>query len=178
MTPSAPERPLERAADRASSARRRYAGEADRPLGGYLRVLGTYTGVLGVFGLALRATGRRLPDRLDGRDLALAAIATHKLARLIAKDPVTSPLRAPFTRYEGTSGPAELHEEVRGQGSQKVMGELLTCPFCVGSWVATAFVFGLVIAPRPTRLIASIFSTLAGADALQLAYSALQDRES
>jgi hypothetical protein len=30
---------------------------------------------------------------------------THKLARTLAKDPVTSPLRAPFTQYEGVSGP-------------------------------------------------------------------------
>ena len=44
-------------------------------------------------------------------------MATHKLSRIIAKDPVTSPLRAPFTTFEGTSGPAELAEEPSsGQG--------------------------------------------------------------
>jgi Protein of unknown function (DUF1360) len=32
------------------------------------------------------------------------------------RNPVTSPLRAPFTRYSGTSGEAELAEEVRGRG--------------------------------------------------------------
>ncbi|MFD7922153.1 DUF1360 domain-containing protein [Streptomyces sp. NPDC059740] len=44
----------------------------------------------------------------------LLAAATHKLSRLVAKDPITSPLRAPFTRYQGTSAPSELAEEVRG----------------------------------------------------------------
>jgi hypothetical protein len=28
------------------------------------------------------------------------------------------------------------------------MGELLTCPFCLGQWVATGLIFGLVLAPR------------------------------
>ncbi len=44
------------------------------------------------------------------QDTALCAVATHKLSRLLARDPVTSPLRAPFTSYQGTAGPAELDE--------------------------------------------------------------------
>jgi hypothetical protein len=176
LTDRAPEA-LSRAADRAAETERRYAGQADRPLGGYVRVLLTYAGVLGTFAALLRATGRHLPERFDGRDLVLAAVATHKLARLLAKDPVTSPLRAPFTRYEGTAGPSELQEEVRGEGARKVVGELLTCPFCVGHWVATGFAAGLVVAPRPTRLIASTFTTLAAADMLQFVYAALQEHE-
>ena len=47
-------------------------------------------------------------------------------------NPVTSPLRAPFTAYQDTSGPAELQEEVRGSGAQKTVGEHITCPFCTG----------------------------------------------
>src|SRR6266568_6180594 len=50
--------------------------------------------------------------------------------RLITKDPVTSPLRAPFTVFEGQEGQAELKEEVRGHGARKAVGELVTCPFC------------------------------------------------
>src|SRR5438034_11399668 len=95
--------------------------------------------------------GRRLPDRLTWSDLALIAVATHKLSRQLAKDPVTSPLRAAFTRYTGTSGEAEVAEEVRGRGMRKALGELVTCPFCLGQWVATVGVFGLLVAPRPTR---------------------------
>lgn len=59
-------------------------------------------------------------------DVTFCAIATHKLSRLLAKDPVTSPPRVPFTRYAGASGPAELQEDVRGQGAQKTIGELVT----------------------------------------------------
>src|SRR5690606_41186876 len=60
--------------------------------------------------------------------------STHKLSRLLAKDPVTSPIRAPFTRYKGVSGPAELREEPRN-----TVGELLSCPFCIAQWTATGY---------------------------------------
>lgn len=102
------------------------------------------------------------------------AVATHKLSRLLAKDPVTSPLRAPFTRYAGTSGPSEVAEQVRDGSARKAMGELLTCPFCVGQWVATGYVFGLVLVPRATRLVAASFAVLAAFDFLQLGYAAAQ----
>jgi hypothetical protein len=65
---------------------------------------------------------------------------------------------------------------VRGSGPRKALGELLTCPFCVGQWVATSFVLGLVLAPRATRLVASTFTAVAAADFLQLAYTAAEDR--
>jgi hypothetical protein len=51
---------------------------------------------------------------------------------------------------------------------------LLTCPFCLAQWVGTGFVFGLVLAPRATRLTAGIFTIVAGSDALQYAYAAIQ----
>lgn len=115
--------------------------------------------------------GRRLPDRLTWSDLALLAVATHKLSRQLAKDPVTSPLRAPFTTFEGTSGPAELAEDVQGSGATRTIGELVTCPFCLGMWVSTGFTAGYVFAPRATRLAATTLAVLAGSDFLQLAYA-------
>src|SRR5205807_1092615 len=86
-----------------------------------------------------------------------------KLSRRLAKDPVTSPIRAPFTRATGVSGPAELAEEVQGGGLRRAVGELLTCPFCLDQWVATAFVCGLTVAPRATRLVAATFTSAAPA---------------
>jgi uncharacterized membrane protein len=37
-------------------------------------------------------------------------------------------------------------------------------------WVAAAFTAGLVVAPRPTRWIASALTALFGSDLLQIAY--------
>lgn len=103
---------------------RGYAADTDdeRPLAGYLGTMSVYGAVVAGIAGATRVTGRPVPDGLDPRQVVLSAAAVHKLSRLLAKDPVTSPLRAPFTRYEGTAGPAELSEEVRGTGAQKAVG--------------------------------------------------------
>ena len=87
---------------------------------------------------------------------------------------MTSPLRAPFTAYQGTQGPAELEEEVRGQGGRKTVGELVTCPFCTGVWVATGLTAGLVYLPRTTRLAMGTLAALAGADMLQFVHAWLE----
>jgi Protein of unknown function (DUF1360) len=136
---------------------------------------GAYGGLVAGMAVFVTVTGRRLPEHFRWADLGLLAVATHKISRLLAKDPVTSPLRAPFTRYSGTSGEAELAEEVRGSGLRKAVGELVTCPFCLGQWVATTGIFGLVVAPRLTPAVASTFTVLAGADALQFAYASLEE---
>ena len=150
-----------------------YAGDADRPLGSYLGTLAVYGATTAAMALlAWRRRGRSPGIGLG--DLALMTITTHKLSRLIAKDPVTSPLRAPFTRYSGTSGPAELAEEARGHGVRHAVGELITCPFCTGQWVATAYAAGMIFAPDATRLAGATMTAVAGSDWLQLAYARLQ----
>jgi hypothetical protein len=156
----------------------RYAGDADRPIGGYAATMSVYVGVVGALAVAARVTGREVPEGLSATDVALSALATHKLSRLLARDPVTSPLRVPFTAYQGTAGPAELQEEVRGSGARKTVGELITCPFCTGVWVATAFTAGLVYLPRTTRLAMGTFAALAGADKLQFAHAWLEKQTS
>ena len=145
----------------------------DRPLPAFAGLIVAYSGT--VAGLTLLAARRRrLADSTSAADLVLFGIATHKLARIMAKDPITSPIRAPFTRLEGTTGPAELHEEVVGDGWRHAVGELLTCPFCLGQWIGTGFVFGGMLLPRATRAVASTFVVHAIADALQFGYAALE----
>jgi hypothetical protein len=151
-----------------------YRNGADRPLAGYLSLLGVYTTGTAAAAVAARGLGRPAPQRLSPWDVLQLTVATHRLSRTIAKDPVTSPLRAPFTTYEGLSAPSELQEEVRGHGLKHSAGELLTCPMCLAQWVATAFCAGLVLAPVPTRLAISTFTAIAGADFLQHVYVKLQ----
>ena len=155
-----------------------YSDGQDRPLTGYAATMGVYAAVVGLAAAVARVTKRDVPDGLSPADVALSAAATHKLSRLLAKDPVTSPLRAPFTSYEGTSAPSELHEEVRGQGARKAIGELVTCPFCTGVWVATGFTAGMIYLPRTTRLAMGTLAALTGADMLQYAYAWLQQNAS
>jgi Protein of unknown function (DUF1360) len=166
-----------RAAGLARAEKKQYSGDEERPLGGYLAAMGAYATVTGALALTARLTGRRIPDGLSAGDLLLSAVAAHKLSRLITKDPVTSPLRAPFTRYQGQSGPAELTEEARGTGARKTVGELITCPFCLDLWVATGLVAGFVFLPRTTRLAAGTLAVLAGADLLQFGYALVEEKE-
>jgi hypothetical protein len=150
--------------------RQRYQGNEDRPLQGYLTVLGVYGGVTTGLAIAGRALGKSVPDRLDLGDTLLLSIATHKASRLLAKDAVTSPLRAPFVQYEEPAGEGELNESVPGQGTRHAVGELVTCPFCLAIWVATAMAAGMVFAPRLTRMAATVLTAVAASDVLQLGY--------
>jgi hypothetical protein len=152
-----------------------YAPNEKPPLAGYATLIGIFTSIVGALLWGARRTGRRLPERVPAGDLVLLATATHKAARLIAKDRVTSVLRAPFTSLEGEGGPGEVEEQARGSGLRLAIGELLVCPYCLGPWVATGLGAGLALAPRPTRWIAAVLSAVFAADVLQIAYKGLED---
>jgi hypothetical protein len=159
----------------ARTQRREYTNGEERPLAGDLGAMGVYLGLVSAAAAAVHASNRALPERIPVGDAFLLTVATFRLARRIAKDPVTSPLRAPFTRFQGASGHAEVAEEVREHGGVKhAVGELLTCPFCVAQWVGTGLVFGYVTAPKATRLAALTMTMVAGSDVLQFAYDAIQ----
>ncbi len=145
-----------------------------RPLAGHAALLGVYAAGSAAAAAGVALARRPLPERVPVADLIPMALTTHKLARLLAKDPVTAPLRAPFTTFHGASAPGELHEEVRGEGWRHAVGELITCPMCLAQWVATALTFGLLAAPRTTRLVMATFTAVAGSDFLQHVYAWLQ----
>jgi hypothetical protein len=154
---------------------REYTNGAERPLAGDLGAMGIYLGLVSAAAAAVRASGRDLPERIPVGDGLLLTVATFRLARRLAKDPVTAPIRAPFTEFQGPSGHAEISEEVREHGGVKhAVGELLTCPFCLAQWVGTGFVFGYVAAPKATRLAALTMTMVAGSDVLQFVYDGIQ----
>jgi uncharacterized protein DUF1360 len=146
----------------------------DQPVAGYATAMAAYGTAFGTLALVAGLMGRRLPARLSAGDIVLVTAATHKLSRLLAKDAVTSPLRAPGTRFVGAAGAGELHERVRGRGVRHVFGEMISCPFCLDMWVATAMTAGLVLAPRATRVVTACLTAVAGADFLHLAYDVVK----
>jgi hypothetical protein len=163
----------------AHGARDAFAGysepEERPPFRTYAALAATFNAAFGGALLAARRS-RRLPDRVSAQDVVLIGTASHKLSRLIAKDKVTSFARAPFTEYQGRGGPAEVEERARGEGVRRAVGELLTCPYCLGLWASGAFHVGLIFAPRVTRVAASTLTALTLSDFLQIAYKAAEDR--
>lgn len=140
-----------------------------RPLFSYAILAGTYTTLSSVAALAIRARRRKV-TRFDALELVTYALATQHLSRLLAKDAVTSPLRAPFTRFVEAIGEGEVQEEVVGKGLRHAIGEMLTCPFSLSQWVATALVVGRALAPSCTTAVTSLAAAARLADAFQLAY--------
>lgn len=135
------------------------------------RPTGPYAALALVFGSALAAfvaaEGKRLPAKPGWDDMALIGVASHKLARLIAKEDVTSFVRAPVTVDEEASQPAP-------RGFSRAAGQLLTCPSCVGLWIAAGLSAANVLWPRQTRFVASVLAIHAGADFLNAGFVRLK----
>ena len=146
----------------------------DQLLAEYAALLTFYVASVAVLtGAAMEKN--RLPRRFSLLDLALLGIATHKLSRIVAKDRITSILRAPFVSYIRSAGAGEVEEEARGRGIQRGIGHLVSCPYCMAPWCATALAFGLVFVPRVTRFFAGILASVAMSDFLHRAYLKLKE---
>jgi hypothetical protein len=156
---------------------RAYSPDEGQPLGGHAVLTFVFNGSVLAFAVAQRRAGRGLPERVPAGDLALMAIGTYKLSRLVAKDRITGFFRAPFTRYKGPSErPSEVSEEPRGGGLRRAVGELLVCPYCLSQWVGTAFLLTYLREPRLARTVAGAFAIVAGSDLLQEAWVAVDKR--
>ena len=156
-----------------------YAPEGERPpLGSYLAIATGFVSAFAAFLFAHRRSGRALPERIAPADIALVGAASFKLSRLITKERVSAFIRAPFTEYQGRgSVPGEVEERPRARaGPRQAVGQLLTCPHCIGMWLVSFLTAGLVTVPRETRLVASVLSALGVADFLQMGYRALNAR--
>lgn len=147
-----------------------------RPLASYAAMTGAFGAAVAGATLANRRAGRRLPERIPLGDLLLIGVATHKLSRLVARDKVTSFLRAPFTRYQEPAGHGEVEEQPRGDGLRLAVGELLVCPYCLAQWIAAGLLAGYVAAPRQTRIVSAVYTAETISDFLQAGYRAAVDR--
>jgi hypothetical protein len=99
------------------------------------------------------------------------------VSRLVAKERVTAVVREPFVEIDPgrpTGGPDA--ERPAGSGARRAVGELLTCPSCLGLWSSGLGVAGLAWAPRLTRGVATVFAVDAVSDFLHVAYRASKTR--
>ena len=138
--------------------------EEERPLPEYAALAATFGTILAGF---LAVAGRRVPERISLTDTVRIGLASYKVGRLIAKDKVTSYVRAPVTQDPEATEP-------KREGAARAIGELLTCPYCIGLWAASGFAYSLVLFPRQTRLVTTIFGGQAIADFLNAAFVRLR----
>lgn len=120
----------------------------------YMTLVGLFLGLLGLF--VSREHERKRTFEMSPRDLALLGLATYRGARIVAYDRVTEPIRAPVTETVPDEFDAGENVVAEGTGVRKAIGELVSCPTCVGTWLAAGLVYGMRLAPGPTRLFAAI----------------------
>lgn len=131
-----------------------------RPLPEYASLVTVFSAALGGFVVLGR---KRLPERIGFGDLARVGLASYKIGRLVAKDEVTTWVRAPVTRDEDAQEPER-------EGMARALGELVTCPYCIGLWVSAGLTGALALRPRETRLLTAVFGAQAVADFLNAAF--------
>ncbi|MEA2524817.1 MAG: hypothetical protein QOF73_2044 [Thermomicrobiales bacterium] len=122
----------------------------------YLTLIGLFWGIFLAF---LPRRGETRPLDLGPLDLGMLGLATYRMGRLASDDLVTQPLREPFTDVQPDETGAGENTVAEGTGPRKALGELISCPTCVGTWAAAFLVYGLRIAPGPTRFFLAIMAT-------------------
>lgn len=139
------------------------------PYGSYAAIMATFAGGLATAGALGRLLGRE-PEDYTALDLATLAFASFKASRTIAREEVTSFVRAPFVEGEAHSGEGE---KPASGGMQQAIGELVTCSRCIGAWVAAGLATTQVLAPRFGRLVTWSLGAAGLTDYLQAGFAAL-----
>ena len=135
-----------------------------------LSLTGIFLAIMAAF--SARISRREAPE-LRPFDLVLLGLSTYRTGRLVAFERVTAPLREPFTETKPDDSGAGEVVVARGAGTRRVLGELVSCPVCVGTWVAAGLVYGLHLAPRPTRVYLAVMGTTGAAELLNCSAEAL-----
>jgi hypothetical protein len=84
---------------------------------------------------------------ISALELAILALATFRVTRLITRDHITAPIRKLFW----SKFPPE----------KSYIGYLSTCDWCFSFWVGSGFVIWAIINPSVTFVVATIFAVAA-----------------
>jgi hypothetical protein len=143
------------------------------PYTAYAQIAATFAGALAAAGGLAKLLDRDQPGD-SALDLVVLAGATFKAARTIARDDVTSFVRAPFVEGEAGSGEEEAPKQTGGL--EQAIGELVTCTRCLGTWTAAGLTTTQILAPRFGRLLTWSLAAAAANDFLQAGFAALANK--
>jgi hypothetical protein len=133
------------------------APDGAEPIAGYLALAFTFLG-LTCAGLVWLRRNKLLLPKPNALDVALIGLGTARLSRLITREKVARPLRAPFTITERTER-AEVKEHAKGSGMIRAAGELVTCPRCTAIWAAGGLCLVYFASPSAGRFFSLILSS-------------------
>jgi hypothetical protein len=135
------------------------------PYEAYAAIVGAFLAGLG----AVATLGRRSPPA-TALDLIALSAATFKASRTLSRERVASFMRQPFVEGDADRGE---DERPAGEGLQRALGELVTCPRCIGTWAAAALASSQMVTPRFGRALTWTLCASAANDFLQAAFTAL-----
>lgn len=135
------------------------------PYESYAAIAGAFLGGLA----AVAALSRRSPPG-SAIDLVALSAATFKASRTLSRERVGSFVRQPFVEGDAEVGD---EEQPAGTGIQRAIGELVTCPRCLGTWTAAGLASAQMLTPHFGRLLTWTLGASAANDFLQAAFTAM-----
>lgn len=133
----------------------------------YALLNAAYGGLLATLAFA---AGRRAPETepLTQSELVPLGMATFALSRTIVHEKIETWLRRPFVEEEATDD-----RRPRGRRLRYVVGELVTCTRCTGTWAALALTALRLTRPAAGRTVIAVLASAGANDFLQAGFTGL-----
>lgn len=137
----------------------------------YALVNGSYMSALAALGVILHRRQRGDADPVTSQELMLLALATFAISDVFAHERIATWIRAPFAMESGDHRP----ERPRGRGLRYVIGELMECSRCMGSWSALGLIGLRAASPAAAGAVTAVFAVAGANDFLQAAFRLLSE---
>lgn len=112
------------------------------------------------------------PADISRHEFAVLGLATFALADTIVKERVSTWMREPFVVEDADHRPVSPE----GRGLRRVVGELLTCTRCMGTWSALGLVALRTASPVAGRTTANVLALAGANDLIQGGFRVLSER--
>lgn len=106
----------------------------------------TFFLVVVIFGLSILAEYAYIGyGSLGASDIILLSLAAFRLTRLFVYDSIMKFFRESFSDAEQMNGEVILTKPVRGP--RRTLADLVSCPWCMGMWMAATVTFFYLLTP-------------------------------
>ena len=126
---------------------------------------------LTLFAGMLAATSRRGAQPIPAREIVPLGVATFALSKVVAREKIGTWLREPFVEEDAEHRPGSP----RGHGIRHAVGELMTCPRCVGAWAALGLVSLRTLSPTAGRTATTMLAASGVSDFLHAGFRLAAD---